>query len=84
MSATILLGYLVIAKAVLLFAIVVRVDTMAGLATGFWADADELTAQWAMDRRFEPAMGEDERADKRAGALADNLKKWLAGRTPKE
>jgi peptidyl-tRNA hydrolase, PTH1 family len=25
-----------------------------------------------------------ERADKRAGALADNLKKWLAGRTPKE
>ena len=38
---------------------------LAGLATGFWAGADELTAQWAMDRRFEPAMGEDERSAKR-------------------
>jgi PTH1 family peptidyl-tRNA hydrolase len=25
-----------------------------------------------------------ERAAKRAGALAENLKKWLTGRTPKE
>jgi glycerol kinase len=39
---------------------------LAGLATGFWAGADELAAQWAMDRRFEPAMGEDARNAKRA------------------
>ncbi len=28
----------------------------AGLAVGFWADEDELTAQWAEDERWEPAM----------------------------
>jgi len=39
---------------------------LAGLATGFWSGADELAAQWAMDRRFDPAMAEDARADKRA------------------
>ena len=39
---------------------------LAGLATGFWAGADELAAQWVMDRRFEPAMGEDARHAKRA------------------
>ncbi len=39
---------------------------LAGLATGFWSGADELTAQWVMDRRFEPAMGADERTSKRA------------------
>ncbi len=39
---------------------------LAGLATGFWAGADELTAQWVMDRCFEPTMGADERASKRA------------------
>jgi glycerol kinase len=34
----------------------------AGLAVGFWADQDELRARWAEDRRWEPRMGEDERA----------------------
>jgi glycerol kinase len=29
---------------------------LAGLATGFWSGADEITAQWAIERRFEPAM----------------------------
>ncbi|MBF5081652.1 glycerol kinase GlpK [Quadrisphaera sp. INWT6] len=28
----------------------------AGLAVGFWADEDELTAQWAEDKRWEPSM----------------------------
>jgi glycerol kinase len=27
---------------------------LAGLATGFWSSADEITSQWAQDRRFEP------------------------------
>ena len=39
---------------------------LAGLATGFWAGADELTAQWVMDRCFEPVMAADERSAKRA------------------
>ena len=29
---------------------------LAGLATGFWQDTDEIAANWASDRRFEPAM----------------------------
>src|SRR5829696_5961323 len=33
----------------------------AGLATGFWADQDELRERWAEDRRWEPAMDEQER-----------------------
>jgi len=27
---------------------------LAGLATGFWASADEITAQWSLDRKFVP------------------------------
>jgi len=33
----------------------------AGLATGFWADQDELRARWSEDKRWEPQMGNDER-----------------------
>ena len=29
---------------------------LAGLATGFWGSVDEITGQWRVDRRFEPAM----------------------------
>ncbi|MBC7917439.1 MAG: glycerol kinase GlpK [Rhodoferax sp.] len=39
---------------------------LAGLATGFWSGADELTQQWAVDRRFEPSMSADARKAKRA------------------
>ena len=35
---------------------------LAGLAVGYWSDADEIAEQWQVDRRFEPAMGEDQRA----------------------
>ncbi|MBE1514536.1 glycerol kinase GlpK [Nesterenkonia halotolerans] len=34
----------------------------AGLAVGFWSDTDELAANWAEDKRWEPAMDEEERA----------------------
>ena len=27
---------------------------LAGLATGFWAGSDEITAQWSLDRKFVP------------------------------
>ncbi|MDF1484972.1 glycerol kinase GlpK [Ramlibacter sp. H39-3-26] len=39
---------------------------LAGLATGFWASAQEISAQWAVGRRFEPAIGAAARAAKRA------------------
>jgi len=35
----------------------------AGLATGFWSGLDELRANCATTRRWEPQMGSDERAD---------------------
>jgi glycerol kinase len=31
---------------------------LAGLATGFWASAEEVAQTWQLDRRFEPAMSE--------------------------
>ncbi len=36
---------------------------LAGLATGYWSSEEELQKQWAVDRRFDPAMeaGEAER-----------------------
>jgi glycerol kinase len=33
----------------------------AGLATGFWADQDELKERWAEDKRWEPQMDEADR-----------------------
>jgi glycerol kinase len=33
----------------------------AGLAVGFWSGTDELTANWAQDRRWTPSMPDDER-----------------------
>ena len=39
---------------------------LAGIATGFWSGADEVASQWAMDRRFEPQIGADERQAKLA------------------
>jgi glycerol kinase len=32
---------------------------LAGLAVGFWKNTDELSAQWQIDRTFEPIMLED-------------------------
>ncbi|MBX6317724.1 glycerol kinase GlpK [Pigmentiphaga sp.] len=37
---------------------------LAGLATGFWADGAEISAQWEVDRRFEPSMSETARRAK--------------------
>jgi glycerol kinase len=34
---------------------------LAGLAVGFWRDQDEIAANWAIDRIFEPQMSDDER-----------------------
>jgi glycerol kinase len=40
--------------------------SLAGLATGFWSGADEIAAQWQVDRRFEPRLAEGERSAKLA------------------
>ena len=34
---------------------------LAGLATGFWANTDEIGSLWKSERRFEPAMNRDQR-----------------------
>ena len=34
---------------------------LAGLAVGYWSSQDEIGAQWRMERRFEPAMADEER-----------------------
>jgi glycerol kinase len=34
---------------------------LAGLAVGFWEGLDEIEANWALDRRFEPTMTPDRR-----------------------
>ena len=33
---------------------------LAGLATGYWANQEEIEANWQVDRRFEPKMSRDE------------------------
>ncbi|MBE7501333.1 MAG: glycerol kinase GlpK [Verrucomicrobiales bacterium] len=35
---------------------------LAGLATGFWRNRDEVQRSWQVDRTFEPQMGADEAA----------------------
>jgi glycerol kinase len=39
---------------------------LAGLAVSFWSSCDEIAAQWRIERRFEPDMGTDERAERLA------------------
>ncbi|MCU0975368.1 MAG: glycerol kinase GlpK [Steroidobacteraceae bacterium] len=36
---------------------------LAGLATGFWASDEELTASWQVDRSFEPSVDRDRAAE---------------------
>lgn len=40
---------------------------LAGLAVGVWANKEDLIQNWQLNRRFEPAMGADERAKLYAG-----------------
>jgi glycerol kinase len=39
---------------------------LAGLAVGYWKNLDEISAQWAVDKRFEPKMSAAERMKLRA------------------
>ncbi|MDR1021092.1 MAG: glycerol kinase GlpK [Synergistaceae bacterium] len=40
---------------------------LAGLAVGYWESLDEITANWKVERTFEPQIGEDEREHRYAG-----------------
>jgi glycerol kinase len=39
---------------------------LAGLGVGLWSHQDDVRESWAVDRRFEPAWNEDERASRYA------------------
>lgn len=39
---------------------------LAGLAVGFWSNMDQITSQWAVERRFEPVMSQADRTAKLA------------------
>ena len=52
---------------------------LAGLATGFWKDFDELKQQWNLDRQFMPQLSEPKLSDiksKWADAVARS-KSWI-------
>jgi glycerol kinase len=55
--------------------------SLAGLATGVWSGTDELAAIRAVDRRFEPSMSADRRADLLKGwrRAVERSKGWAAG-----
>ena len=40
---------------------------LAGLAVGYWQDQEEIAANWAIDRTYEPQMRDDERESLYAG-----------------
>ena len=52
---------------------------LAGLATGYWRDAEALQAQWQADRTFEPRMGGDERDSRLAQwrKAVERSKDWI-------
>ena len=51
---------------------------LSGLATGFWRNADEISQQWQMDRRFEPRMSPAQRNAKlnRWHEAVERSKSW--------
>jgi glycerol kinase len=52
---------------------------LAGLATGFWKDADELQSQWQRQRTFHPAMDRERVEELKRGwrKTVDRAKGWL-------
>jgi len=51
---------------------------LAGLAVGYWRNDAEITANWRIDRRFEPAMARERVAELRAewGKAVTRAKAW--------
>lgn len=52
---------------------------MAGLATGFWKDLDDLRANWGVDRTFEPQWSEAKREEGYRGWLkaVERTRGWV-------
>jgi glycerol kinase len=40
---------------------------LAGLAVGYWNSLDEITANWKVERVFEPQISDDQREHRYAG-----------------
>ncbi|MBS5544361.1 MAG: glycerol kinase GlpK [Lachnospiraceae bacterium] len=40
---------------------------LAGLATGYWNSPEQVKANWAIDRTFEPSISKEQREEMRAG-----------------
>ncbi|TFW06223.1 glycerol kinase GlpK [Oxalobacteraceae bacterium OM1] len=53
---------------------------LAGLGVGFWKSKEEIAAQWQIERRFEPAMSNDERAARLADwrRAVERARAWAA------
>ena len=51
---------------------------LAGLATGFWRDQEDVTANWREERRFSPAMSEERREEMYGGwqRAVERAKGW--------
>ena len=51
---------------------------LAGLAVGYWRDPSDVTANWQVERRFEPAMSRDRAAALMAGwnKAVQRVKGW--------
>ena len=54
---------------------------LAGLAVGYWKDRADIAGQWAVDKRFQPAMGrsEAERLLKGWGRAVERARAWETG-----
>jgi len=54
---------------------------LAGLATGFWAGADELQTQWQRQRTFQPGMAKEKAAELRRvwRKAVERAKGWVEG-----
>jgi glycerol kinase len=52
---------------------------LAGLAEGFWSSREEIQALWRAERRFEPAMAPERRAELRArwARAVEHAKGWV-------
>jgi glycerol kinase len=53
---------------------------LAGLAVGYWASQEEIAAQWAVERTFEPRMSADERDSLYAGwqRAVERARRWAS------
>ncbi len=51
---------------------------LAGLALGFWESKEEIASQWKAERRFEPAMANDQRQALMArwGQAVERSRNW--------